>query len=71
LLRAASEIAGGDDALARHLGISHTLLARFISDSTELPDVLLLRAVDIVLGNRSAQFARQVTICPGESRRDS
>jgi hypothetical protein len=52
LLRAASEIAGGDRALAEHLGIGETLLAKFMDDSVELPDRLLLRAVDIILADR-------------------
>ena len=56
LLRAASEIAGGDKALAEHLDISETLLAKFLEDSVELPDRLLLRAVDIILADRQPLF---------------
>jgi hypothetical protein len=52
LLHAASEIAGGDRALAECLGVSETMLAKFMADSFELPDPLLLRAVDIILANR-------------------
>jgi hypothetical protein len=52
LLRAASEVVGGDGFLARRLGIAETLLAKFMADKVELPDVLLLRAVDIVLDDR-------------------
>ena len=52
LLRAASELVGGDKVLARRLGIAETLLARFLAGAVELPDALLLRAVDIVLDNR-------------------
>lgn len=52
LLQAAAEIAGGNRALARRLGISETLLGKFMSDSLELPDPLLLRAVDVILENR-------------------
>jgi hypothetical protein len=56
LLRAASEIAGGDKALAERLGIGETLLAKFMDDSVELPDRLLLRAVDIILADREPLF---------------
>lgn len=56
LLRAASEIAGGDRALAEHLGIGETLLAKFMEDSVELPDRLLLRAVDIILADREPRL---------------
>jgi len=52
LLKAASELVGGDKVLARHLGIEHTLLAKFIRGVLPLPDPLLLRTVDIILDNR-------------------
>jgi DNA-binding transcriptional regulator YdaS (Cro superfamily) len=52
LLRAASEIVGGEDALAERLGIGKTLFSKFMSGSQGLPDVLLLRAVDIILAER-------------------
>jgi transcriptional regulator with XRE-family HTH domain len=51
LLQVAAEIVGGTGALAARLGISESLLSRFMADRRELPDVLLLRAVDIVLGD--------------------
>jgi hypothetical protein len=57
LLQAASEIAGGDRALAEELGISETLLARFLADVIELPDPLLLRAVDIILADRQSRYS--------------
>lgn len=52
LLRAASEIAGGNRSLALRLGISERLLSQFMGDARELPDPLLLRAVDIILADR-------------------
>jgi len=52
LLRAASDIIGGDAALARRLGIGQTLLQGFLADRYELPDALVLRAVDIILEDR-------------------
>jgi hypothetical protein len=56
LLQTASEIVGGDEALANRLGISGTLLAKFMADSPELPDSLLLRTVDIVLADRQSRL---------------
>jgi hypothetical protein len=58
LLRAASEIVGGNALLAGRLGVSEVLLARFMADSYELPDPLLLRAVDIILAERESGFSR-------------
>jgi hypothetical protein len=52
LLKAAAEIVGGERTLAERLAISETLLAKFLADSRELPDALLLRAVDIILADR-------------------
>jgi hypothetical protein len=52
LLKAASDIVGGDKALAARLGIGETLLSRFMADSHELPDPLVLRTVDIILADR-------------------
>jgi hypothetical protein len=56
LLQAASEIVGGNRALALELGVSESLLRRFLSDSRELPDGLLLRAVDIILADRLSRL---------------
>jgi len=56
LLKAASEIVQGDKALAARLGISEALLSKFMADSHELPDPLLLRAVDIILADRACRF---------------
>lgn len=55
LLHAAADIVGGEDALAERLGIGPVLLARFISGRRELPDGLLLKAVDIILADRQAR----------------
>lgn len=54
LLQAAAEVAGGEKALARRLGIAETLLWRFMADKRQLPDALLLRAVDIILEDRAS-----------------
>jgi hypothetical protein len=56
LLRAASEIVGGDKALAECLGISEKLLRKFIEDTRELPDLLVLHAVDIILADRGGRI---------------
>jgi transcriptional regulator with XRE-family HTH domain len=56
LLQAASEIAGGDRALADRLGVSVTLLSKFLANGRELPDPLLLRAVDIILADRQSRI---------------
>jgi hypothetical protein len=57
LLKAAAEAAGGNRQLAAQLGIGEKALAMFMADQRELPDPLLLRAVDIILADRQAQFA--------------
>jgi hypothetical protein len=56
LLQAASEIAGGNKALAMRLFIGEALLAKFMDDSRPLPDALLLRAVDIILADRVSRL---------------
>lgn len=57
LLRAASEIVAGDAALAELLGIGQTMLSVYMADGRELPDRLLLRAVDIILAERQSRSA--------------
>src|SRR5258706_6427210 len=64
LLQAASEIAGGDAALAKHLGISERLLARFMAGHRELPDPLLLRAGDIFLGDPQSPAPSASEVAP-------
>ena len=64
LLQVASEIAGGDAALAKDLGISERLLARFMAGHRELPDPLLLRAVDIVLADRQSRLPSASELAP-------
>ena len=58
VLQAAAEIVGGKRALAHHLGISEALLSRFMADRRELPDPLLLQAVDIILADRESRLPR-------------
>jgi hypothetical protein len=60
LLQAAAEIVGGEKELARELGISETLLSRFMADLLPLPDPLFLRAVDVVLARQHSELALAV-----------
>jgi hypothetical protein len=57
LLQAAAEIVGSSDILATHLGIEHALLEAYMTDRRELPDRLLLKAVDIILADRQSGYA--------------
>jgi hypothetical protein len=71
LLCVAAQIVGSGRALADRLGISESLLGKFMADSLELPDSLLLRAVDIILADRqrppasSAAAVQSMAACPG------
>jgi hypothetical protein len=64
LLQVAAEIVGGEEALAARLGISERMLVRFLTDSRELPDALLLRAVDIVLADHPRPPANELVLVP-------
>ena len=55
LLRAAAEVLGGNKALGERVGVSETLLVKFMDG--ELPDALLLRAVDIIIEERQLRLA--------------
>jgi hypothetical protein len=55
VLQAAAEIVGGNRELARSLGISEGLLAKFMADRHPVPDSLLLHAVDIILLDRQSR----------------
>jgi hypothetical protein len=52
LLEAASQIAGSDQALARYLGVDEFLLSSYRAGLRPLPDLLMLRAVDLLLEAR-------------------
>lgn len=56
LLHVAAEIVGGEKRLAERLGIGETLLSKLLADLLELPDPLLLRAVDIILAERQSRL---------------
>lgn len=74
LLRAAGEIVGGNKALAERLGIGETMLGLFLGDMRELPDGLLLRAVDIILADRQGVVAlssQPAANSPAKAARDA
>jgi hypothetical protein len=72
LLQTAAEIVGGNDELAKRLGISERALAIFLADRRAIPDALLLRAVDIILEDRPpfSSSARPAAGLPSKSIRD-
>jgi hypothetical protein len=51
ILEAAAVILGGEDKLARYLNVGDELLRAYLEDRQELPDLLLLRTVDVILDN--------------------
>lgn len=57
LLQAATEIVGSHRMLAGRLGISETLLMKFMDGTLQMPDWLLLKAVDILLAEREMRLA--------------
>lgn len=58
LLEVAAKILGGEAKLARYLNIGERLLRAFMEDRRPLPDLLLLRAVDVVLENMQRPAAK-------------
>jgi len=68
LLRAAAEIVGGTRALAQALGIGETMLLKYMADSPQLPDPLLLRAVDIILADRQSRLKPPAALAAPEPR---
>ena len=52
LLKAASDVLGGDDVLARELDIRKTLLASLMSGRHRMPPQLLVQVIDIILKER-------------------
>jgi hypothetical protein len=57
LLRAASELVGGDKVLAQRLGISEALLDRLMSGQYELPERVLFGTVGIILANQESHHS--------------
>lgn len=60
LLRTAAEMVGGDKTLASRLGIGEKVLTKYLAGNLQLPDLLLLRAVDIILADRQSRLAGSV-----------
>jgi hypothetical protein len=52
LLRVAIEVAGGTRALADRIGISESMLERYVAEIFSIPDALMLRIVDVILDER-------------------
>ena len=61
LLQAAAEVVGGEELLAERLGIRPQFLSAYLQDRRQLPDWLLLRAVDIILSDRQSRLGLQET----------
>jgi hypothetical protein len=59
MLSAAAEIVGGEAELARRLDIGEAMLSKLMTGERPLPDVLLLRAVDIILADRQSNFGQR------------
>lgn len=55
LLRAASELVGGDKALAERLGIAESVLSQLMSGQGELSDPVLLGVVDIIVASHDSR----------------
>jgi hypothetical protein len=56
LLRAACQVAGGTTGLSERLGVSETMLERFMSGTFPVPDRVLLAAVDLMLQERETRL---------------
>jgi hypothetical protein len=56
LLQAACQAAGGTAVLSKRLGISETMLERFMAGTFPVPDRVLLAAVDVMLQEREAHL---------------
>lgn len=56
LLRAASDLLGGDDRLAGRLNISLSLLRMYTTGREALPPHILLRAVDLLIEDRETRL---------------
>jgi hypothetical protein len=57
LLRAASELVGGEERLAQRLNMSLILLRKFMAGRDELPPHILLRTVDLLQEERESALA--------------
>jgi hypothetical protein len=69
ILQTASEIVGGDEALAERLGIGLRALAMFMQNRRHLPDALLLQVVDVILDDRQSRLALPASVAAQGRRR--
>lgn len=70
LLRAACEVVGGTAVLSERLGVSETMLDRFMAGTFPVPDRMLLVAVDIMLQQREARVPAPPGATPAPGRDD-
>jgi hypothetical protein len=75
LLQAACEFAGGIGPLAQRLGIRQPMLAKYMSGAFPLPDAILLKAVDMLLEERSsassAELPSGVAAAPADRHKEA
>ena len=60
---------GGPEAAAARLGISVTLLERFLKGALPVPDSILLKAVDYAVDDPISAPKRSAETPPGETRK--
>ena len=56
LLRAASDMVGGNKALSERLKVSQAMLIKYMAGGAEVPPALVLGAVDILLAEREPRL---------------
>ena len=71
LLKAASDILGGDEALARELDIRKSLLTSQMTGRHRMPPQLLVQAIDIILKERESSLPRPAQAQAEIPRRNS
>lgn len=56
LLRAASDMLGSNKLLAERLGISQSMLIKYMAGMTEVPPAVVLRCSDMLLEERNSEM---------------
>ena len=67
-LARAATILGGEEPLARRLGISHTKLDLYLEDVDTLPQELFLKIVDVLVDDQMAKIAEDKSASRTASR---
>jgi len=65
LLQAACDAAGGPQAFAARLEVSEAMLRKYLSGAFQMPDPLLLRAMDLLIEERERFFEAKPKERPG------